>query len=150
MPEPNNPQPAPAQNTCLPPELRDDPDQIELTAILRSLKLDPHGVICPGQDGVLRSLTADRDVIDAVGLRPALIKAMQALVPPEARVVDETVDGTKVPREQWFNIDKRLLPPTLAEQQRQRQRFMVGRDVHQEEPGAEEARDGGGGKVVGA
>ncbi|KAK5659117.1 hypothetical protein OQA88_1207 [Cercophora sp. LCS_1] len=137
MPESRDPQPEQAQKPCG-DWFRDDPDQAELSAILRSWKMDPDGIISLGNDGVLRSLTADRDVIDAVGLRPGLIKAMHARVPPQARTVDEIVDGTKTPREQWFNPDKTLLPPPLKELQRQRAPTTEG----VEKGGSKEADEG--------
>jgi hypothetical protein len=46
------------------------PSCTKVTAILRGLKHDLSlmGVLSLGKDGVLRSLTADRDVVDAIGL----------------------------------------------------------------------------------
>ena len=66
-----------------------DPIQQEVTSILGSLKHDLSlmGVISLGKDGVLRSLTADRDVVDAIGLNPKQIvsrsgaKSSEALYP---------------------------------------------------------------------
>jgi hypothetical protein len=53
----------------------DDPVQREVRTILRGLKHDLSlmGVLSLGKDGVLRSLTADRDVVDAIGLNPEQI-----------------------------------------------------------------------------
>jgi hypothetical protein len=53
----------------------EDPIQQEVTSILRGLKHDLSlmGVLSLGKDGVLRSLTADRDIVDAVGLNPKQI-----------------------------------------------------------------------------
>jgi len=102
---------------------RQGPDQQELTKILTSLKLDPWGIVSLGTDGVLRSLTADRDVVDAAGLSPRLFKAFMDRMPPGAKPdsVDEA-DGTKVPREQWFHPDKSLLPPPMTDEQKERTR----------------------------
>ncbi|GIK02016.1 hypothetical protein Aspvir_006059 [Aspergillus viridinutans] len=88
--------------------------------------LDPMGITSLGADGVLRYLTADRDVIDAIGLRPGLIKAFLDRMPvpfsQEAEDIFRGVDGTLVPREQWFNPDKSLLPPPLPEEEREKVR----------------------------
>ena len=88
--------------------------QQELSAILKPFQHDPtlNGVWSLGKDGVLRSLTADREVIDAVVLRPELIKAFLDRMPYYApnEIDYRGVDGTKVPREQWFHPDKSLLP----------------------------------------
>jgi hypothetical protein len=47
---------------------RDDPHQQEVSRILKDFRMDLMGVTAIGKDGVLRSLTADRTVIDAQGL----------------------------------------------------------------------------------
>lgn len=103
---------------------REDPDQQEVSKILAHLKDDLSllGIYALGKDGVLRSLTADRDVIDAAGLTPKLIKALQDRVPPDARGDLGDADGTKVPREEWFHPDKSLLPPPLSEEKREQAR----------------------------
>lgn len=51
---------------------RNDPHQQEVSRILKDFKLDLMGVISIGTDGVLRSLTAYRTVIDAQGLSKIL------------------------------------------------------------------------------
>lgn len=68
---------------------------------MSSLELDPMGVVCLSKDGVLRLLTADRDVIDAVALAPKHIKAMldRMLFSQEAENIWRGVDGTTVPKE---------------------------------------------------
>ena len=89
--------------------------QKELSENLRTLQHDPtlNGIWALGKDGIMRSLTADREVVDAVPLRPELIKALVDRMPYRAQneVDYRGVDGTNVPREQWFHPDKSLLPP---------------------------------------
>ncbi|KAK0642139.1 hypothetical protein B0T16DRAFT_313115, partial [Cercophora newfieldiana] len=96
-----------------------DPAQEELSQLL-NLKHDPtlHGVFSLGRDGVFRSLTADRRVVDAVGLAPAQIAMWKARYPPGTLMreaeVDEGADGTQVPREKWFNPDEGILPAPVS------------------------------------
>ncbi|EED15561.1 conserved hypothetical protein [Talaromyces stipitatus ATCC 10500] len=94
--------------------------QRELSHILNSIQHDItlQGVLSIGKDGVLRSLTADRKVVDAVGLRPELIKAMLDRMPFDSQneANYRGVDGTKVSEDQWFHPDKDLLPPPLREE----------------------------------
>lgn len=89
-------------------------NQRELSQILKGVKHDLtlNGVFSLGKDGVLRSLTADREVVDAVALRPELIKALLDRMPhnPQAEIDYRGVDGTKVPQEKWFHPDRSLLP----------------------------------------
>jgi hypothetical protein len=109
----------PSNTEASSPLLSDDqPQQItnqkELSQILKGLKHDLtlNGVFSLGKDGVLRSLTADREVVDAVALRPELIKALLDRMPynPQAEIDYRGVDGTKVPQEKWFHPDRSLLP----------------------------------------
>lgn len=67
----------------------------------------------------MRSLTADRDVVIAVLLSSRHIKAYLGRKPFVQKMEDEyrVVEGTLVPREQWFHIGKSLLPPPLTEEQ---------------------------------
>jgi hypothetical protein len=53
---------------CIPNYDTSDPLQQEVTRILRSFKNDILGITFLGNDGVLRSLTADRKVLSAEGL----------------------------------------------------------------------------------
>ena len=78
---------------------RNHPDQQEITAILAKFNKDPLNVISLGKDGVLRTLSADRAVLDAVGLSPRLVKAFLDRVPPDYRTLTpelEDADGSKV------------------------------------------------------
>jgi hypothetical protein len=96
------------------------PDQQEISQVLRSLKLDMEGIFHLGNDGVLRSLTADRAVIDAIPLPPNLIKAFLDRNPFDQELEDlyRGVDGTTVPRDQWFHPDPSLLDEPLTEEER--------------------------------
>jgi hypothetical protein len=89
-------------------------NQKELSQILKGVKHDLtlNGVFFLGKDGVLRSLTADREVLDAVALRPELIKVLLDRIPhnPQAEIDYRGVGGTKVSEEKWFHPDRSLLP----------------------------------------
>ncbi|PQE15864.1 hypothetical protein CJF31_00008470 [Rutstroemia sp. NJR-2017a BVV2] len=89
-------------------------NQKELSRILRDIKHDLtlNGILALGKDGILRSLTADREVVDAVSLRPELMKALLDRMPydPQAEIDYRGVDGTKTSKEQWFHPDRSLLP----------------------------------------
>ena len=113
----------PPNQPCQVPWDRSDPHQQELTAILESLKHDPAlmGVFSLGKDGVMRSLTADREVVDAVGLSQTQIATFLGRLPDYIRdtyQVSEGADGTKVPRDKWFHPDKGLLPEPLVQEAR--------------------------------
>jgi hypothetical protein len=102
---------------------RNLPDQKEVSSILETFNKDPKhlSVISLGKDGVLRNLTADRDVLDAVGLSPRLVKAFLDRVPPEYRSLTpelEGVDGSQVPHEQLWHPDSSLLPPPMDEKRK--------------------------------
>ncbi|KAJ6441420.1 UDP-galactopyranose mutase [Purpureocillium lavendulum] len=121
---PDNPSEATACAPWSEDQLSDD--QRELRAILRNLKQDPTllGVTSLGKDGVLRTLTADRDVVDAVGLPPRLVKAMLDRTPydPQNEVTFRGVDGTTVPTELWWHPDKSILPaPHVVSEERRRE-----------------------------
>ena len=127
----NDPLPKPTEPASeavpSPPPL--NPDQRELSKILKTLRHDPTfmGVISLGTDGVLRSLTADRDVVDAVALSPRLIKAMLDRMPFDQKTEDEfrSVDGTAVQRERWFRPDKGLLPEPMSEEVKEETRRVI-------------------------
>lgn len=101
-----------------------DPDRAralyDFETILHDIKEDPQGMISLGPDGVLRSWTPDRAVVDAVGLTPRLVKAYLDVLPyvaeEEARF--RGVDGTKTPREQWYDPPAECRLPPLPEEYR--------------------------------
>ncbi|KAA8647831.1 hypothetical protein EYZ11_010562 [Aspergillus tanneri] len=101
-----------------------DKDHEELIKLLKSLPRDEMGGSSIGSDGVLRTLTADRDVLGAVGLPPRLLKAMLDCLPYNKEVEDkfQGVDGSLVPREQWFHPDKSLLPAPMTEEEKEESR----------------------------
>ncbi|KAF5567851.1 hypothetical protein FNAPI_425 [Fusarium napiforme] len=100
-----------------------DPAQKELEHIFATMKHDPTGagISHLGRDGIHRSLTADRDVVDAVPFSPPLIKAMLDRFPysEESVKVFRGVDGTKTPKEQWYKPLPGTLPPPLEEKHRE-------------------------------
>ncbi|SPJ78924.1 uncharacterized protein FTOL_07315 [Fusarium torulosum] len=116
---------------CSPPpnservEYKDlNPAQKELGVIMRTMKQDPTlmGISQLGSDGIYRSLTADREVVDAVPFSPALIKAILDRVPynEEYEKVFRGVDGNKTPEEQWYKPLAGILPPPLEEGHREK------------------------------
>lgn len=98
------------------------PDQKELSNIMRNLKSSSDGTAAfvMGTDGVLRTLTIDYDVIDAIGLPPRLIKAFLDRDVFNQNIEDmfRGADGTKVTQEQWWRPDPSLLPPPLTAEQK--------------------------------
>ncbi|KAE8405036.1 hypothetical protein BDV37DRAFT_282271 [Aspergillus pseudonomiae] len=105
------------------PDPSNHPDQKELSNIIRNLKASrDSAAFLLGTDGVLRSLTGDYDVIDAIGLPPRLIKAFldRDVFDQEIEDMFRGSDGTKVPQEQWWKPDPSLLPPPLTEEEKAR------------------------------
>jgi hypothetical protein len=91
---------------------------------MRNLKSSSDGTapFVMGTDGVLRTLTLDYDVIDAIGLPPRLIKALldRSVFDQEIEDMFRGADGTKVPEEQWWKPDPSLLPPPLTAEEKAR------------------------------
>ena len=104
-------------------------DQQELSRIPRALRDDPTFMGCRslGKDGVMRSLTADRDVVDAAAISTKLIKAFLDRMPFDSKTQDDFrgVDGTQVPRKQWFHPDKSILPPPMSQETKKRTRKLL-------------------------
>jgi hypothetical protein len=73
MSERNLEEEQPAAPKCTPNYDTSDPLQQEVTRILRGFKNDILGITFLGNDGVLRSLTADRKVLSAEGLSKPLL-----------------------------------------------------------------------------
>lgn len=96
-------------------------DQLEIGRIMQNLKQDLCGCISVGPDGVLRSLTADREVIDAIGLPTRLIKALLDRTPFDQDQEDRLrgADGTNVSREEMYHPDKGKVPPPLTAEQKE-------------------------------
>ena len=99
-------------------------DQIreELSGILKRLPVDPMGCIDLGRDGVLRSFAANRDILDATGLRPSLIEAFLDGGPfqPDHKEQFRGIDGSQVPREAWLHPDESMIPPALSNSEKQK------------------------------
>jgi hypothetical protein len=113
-----NPRTDPPKDGCVSGFNPEDPDQREVSSILRGFKKDLTSCISLGKDGVLRNLNGDREVLDAVGISPKLIKAFLDHMPPAYRNGFDGVNGTKTLREQWFNPDKTLLPQPLSDEKK--------------------------------
>ncbi|KAH6870436.1 hypothetical protein BKA58DRAFT_385071 [Alternaria rosae] len=105
---------------CVPSYDTSDPLQQEVTRILKSFKNDILGITFLGNDGILRSLTADRRVLSAEGLRPDLIEAFLSRLPQDFKAQMTNLvfaDGTKTPKEKWFEPDAGTLPEPLSQQE---------------------------------
>jgi hypothetical protein len=120
----------PIQNSpCCRTVNRDDPEQQEISQIIRSWNItkDPTSIINLGKDGVLRNLSGDREVLDAVGLRPSLIEAFLSRLPEDWRQGYDGLDGSKIPKELWYkpNNPEALFPPPLSKEKQEasRKRF---------------------------
>ncbi|GIK06672.1 hypothetical protein Aspvir_002322 [Aspergillus viridinutans] len=100
------------------PDPDNRPDQKESCNIISNLDCgsDGNAPFVIGTDGVLRTLTQDCDVIDAIGLPPRLIKAFLDRTTFDQGMEDmfRGADGTKVPQEQWWKPDPPLLPPPMT------------------------------------
>ncbi len=69
-------------------------------------------------------MTPDLDVVNAIPLPTRLIKALLDRTPYNRELEDALrgVDGTTVPREQWFHPDKSALPSPWTEEQKENAR----------------------------
>ncbi|KAE8132827.1 hypothetical protein BDV38DRAFT_287422 [Aspergillus pseudotamarii] len=100
------------------------PDQKELSNIISNLNSGSDGNVpfVIGTDGVLRTLTPDCDVIDAIGLPPRLVKAFLDRTTFDKEIEDmfRGADGTKVSQGQWWKPDPSLLPPPMTAEEKAR------------------------------
>lgn len=125
------------------------PDQREISKLLESIQHDPTGMGCVhlGGDGVLRSLTGDRAVVDAVALAPNLLKAFLDRMPYDPKIEDmyRGVDGTAVARDQWFHPDPSILPPPLTKEEiAEAEKDMAELEKEKEASRQDEKSEGGG------
>ncbi|RAR04927.1 hypothetical protein DDE82_004177 [Stemphylium lycopersici] len=139
-------EPTPSEAPSNPPHTfdRNHPDQREITAILAKFNKGPLSVISLGKDGVLRTLSADRAILDAVGLSPRLVKAFLDRVPPDYRALTpelEDADGSKASEEELWLPNASLLPRPMSEEHRKKSLAQL------EESQQQQAKvDHGGGK----
>ncbi|RKK88296.1 hypothetical protein BFJ69_g152 [Fusarium oxysporum] len=99
------------------------PEQQEMSDILYKMErhnLDLLGIAELGRDGIFRYLDADRNIHYAIALRPALVKALLDRTPydQEEEKFWRGINGTKVPKDQWYNPPPGILPPPLSEEHR--------------------------------
>jgi len=82
--------------------------------------LDLLGIAELGRDGIFRYLDADRNIHYAIALRPALIKALLDRTPCDQEEEEfwRGINGTKVPKDQWYEPPPGILPPPLSEEHR--------------------------------
>lgn len=96
------------------------PEQKEVSDILRRMECDPYLMAYThlGNDGVIRNIDVDNNIIYAEPLRPVLIKGFLDRLPydEEAEKSLRGVDGTKVPKEHWYNPPEGILPPPAPEE----------------------------------
>ncbi|KAF2419892.1 hypothetical protein EJ08DRAFT_557720, partial [Tothia fuscella] len=102
--------------------------------------VDGLGIIDLASDGVLRSLTADRDIVDAVGLTPDQITAILAVLPGDPEKFKDA-DGSKLTREEWYKPDKSILPAPLSEDDRVEARKLQEENVELFQKKDEEMRE---------
>lgn len=122
------------------------PEQKEMSDILRHMEHDPDlmGIAHLGDDGVFRFLDADRNIHYATPLRPALIKALLDRLPydEEAEKRYRGVDGTRVPKEQWYNPPAGILPPPLLEEERKAEREIMEKHKEKFDKIRQDLKDG--------
>ncbi|KAI4657689.1 uncharacterized protein J4E78_006077 [Alternaria triticimaculans] len=105
---------------CVPFHDTSDSLQRDGTRILKSFKNDFLSITFLSNDGVLRSLTADRKVLSAEGPRPDLIEAFLSRFPKyfRAQITSPVfADSAKTPKEKWFEPDAGVLPEPLSQQE---------------------------------
>nr|OQO16227.1 hypothetical protein B0A51_16830 [Rachicladosporium sp. CCFEE 5018] len=127
---------------CLPNPTPSTPRE-QVRAIHDQFTIDPMGILAIGSDGVFRSLTAERKILNAVGLSTPQIKALLDSMPFHQDTEDKFrgVDGTKTPVEKWWNPDEGVLPEPLGE----KERMEAEREVreHEEKVKRGEVTEGG-------
>jgi len=126
-----------AKDNCTTHDVNDDPIQKEVSQILKNFRYDIMGVLSLGKDGIMRSLTWDRKVLSAEAfskqLRVALISRVANVRAAPEQVgaflsrfrgtsleewnkALENADGTKTPKDKWFQPDGDVLPPPLSQE----------------------------------
>ncbi|CAG7562606.1 unnamed protein product [Fusarium equiseti] len=122
------------------------PEQKEVSDILRRMECDPYLMAYThlGDDGVIRQIDADNNIIYAEPLRPALIKAFLDRLPydEEAEKSLRGVDGTKVPKEQWYNPPEGVIPPPTPEEIRKESLEILGKNKEKVEMIRQKLKDG--------
>jgi hypothetical protein len=108
-------------------------DKIELNQLLQGLKKDKLGGLQLGNDGVMRSFDADRNIIDAVGLSERQIEIWFERMPASLRPVFKEeqyqgVDGTNVPRKKMMEWDKKDMPAPMSKEEQERRRGIAAQD----------------------
>lgn len=84
------------------------------------MRRDPNGCTHLGKDGVLRTLSAEYQVVDARALNPAQIKqVLDALPSFMDKEGFDGADGTKLPEEQWYNPADGILPKKPTDEERE-------------------------------
>ncbi|KAJ4266065.1 hypothetical protein NW762_004038 [Fusarium torreyae] len=85
-------------------------DNMSLRDIQRSMKKDPdgHGISALGYDGVLRTFDNERNVLDAVGLKPTQIREYYHGLPMPERLL--IADGRNISPRDMFNPDAENIP----------------------------------------
>ncbi|KAG9252789.1 uncharacterized protein F5Z01DRAFT_637954 [Emericellopsis atlantica] len=101
------------------PAVQPNTDDMSVIDVMKSLVLDPKGIVFLGDDGVLRSIDGERKtVIDARGLSPAQIKEYFEPFQSEAGWGIKATDGRGVSRKYMFHPAEGLLPPKVTPEER--------------------------------
>ena len=121
--------------------------QKELSKILRKIKLDVTRITWLGGDGVFRSFTEPREVIDALPFSPNLIKALLDRMPFEQETENafRGVDGRNMPQEQWCCPAKSDVPdPLMKEEEEEAKKLIEVKGVERWQEKEEERRNSEG------
>ncbi|KAF5603904.1 uncharacterized protein FSUBG_7002 [Fusarium subglutinans] len=98
------------------------PEQREVSDILGRMECDPYlsAYVHLGSDGVIRLIDAESNILHAEPLRPILIKGFLDRLPydKEAERSFRGIDGTTVPKEQWYNPPEGVIPPPMQKEMR--------------------------------
>ncbi|KAJ4114734.1 hypothetical protein NW768_011288 [Fusarium equiseti] len=122
------------------------PVQKEVSDILHRMECDPYLMAYThlGDDGVIRQIDANNNVLYAEPLRPALIKGFLDRLPydKEAEKTLRGVDGTKVPKEQWYNPPDGVIPPPMPEEIRKESLELLEKNKEKVEKIRQNLKDG--------
>lgn len=122
------------------------PEQQEMSDILYKMEchdLDLLGSVHLGRDGIFRYLDADCNIHYAIALRPALIKALldRSHYDKEEERFFRGVDGTKTPKEQWYNPLPGILPEPLSKERQEEGREFLQKNQRKIDQNREASRD---------
>ncbi|KAF7558589.1 hypothetical protein G7046_g5558 [Stylonectria norvegica] len=117
---------------------------LQLDRLLRGLRQDTVsflGLCRLDKDGVARTYDIDRNVLGAVGLNPAMIKAFLDRCPFSQVLEDRFrgVDGTRVSQTDLFHPSQDVAAPPLTEEAKERMKLAHEEELRRD-PGTVAAR----------